>query len=439
MTLQIPTKEFIDSLNDKPYMLEYFTNGARFKVLKWHRGSRKTSLFLNHALIEAHKVKALYWIISPYYSQGKQTMWIDPNTYIFRWIPEEYLKTLQVNNTDCSITLPNGSVIKLVGADNPDSLRGPKPRGVYVDEYGEIAKRWGSTLREAIIEPSIRISKGYVHYAGTPKGNTEFEVLVDRGKKKNETWWSSVKTVEDTGIYSPEEIKEMEAGAINKDFFRQEYYCEVISGASSVFKNWRKCLTGTLNQPVYGHQYVAGVDLARTFDKTVITVVDIHTNTLVYFEALENTPWNIQKQKISTVIKAYNNAQTVVDATGVGDSFVQELINAGLPIQAYKISSNQIKRELIERLIMYLDNKYISLPDIDLLSTELDSFEYELTPNGNVTYSAPAGMHDDAVLSLALALTKVPSTPLPFYPHTEYDEAINRGYGLDPRTGYLTV
>ena len=33
---------------------------------------------------------------------------------------------------------------------------------------------------------------------------------------------------------------------------------------------------------------------------------------------------------------------------------------------------------------------------------EMEVFEYMLTPTG-VKYSAPAGMHDDAVISLALA------------------------------------
>lgn len=434
--MQIPTQEFLDSYNKYPYIKEYFQSTPKFKVIKWHRGSRKTTALLNDALIEVHKKKALYWIVSPYFNQGKKTMWQDPSTSIFRWIPIEYLPHLHINNSECSITFPNGSVLQLVGADNLNALRGPKPYGVWVDEYPEIAKRHGNELREAVLEPSIRSSGGFIRYFGTPKGHTDMELLLDRATTHKD-WWGSVKTVEDTGLYSPEEIKEIEKDAINKDFFRQEYYVEVIAGASSVFKGWKQCIKGSLRAPEFGHSYICGIDLARTQDRTVILVIDQHDNHVVYFESLEQTPWTQQKDRITTVIRKYNNAQTIVDATGVGDSFVEQLYMSGLPVSAFKISSNQVKRELIERTVMYLTNSYISMPQIDLLETELDSFEYQLTANGNVTYSAPEGMHDDGIIALALCLTKVNSFPTPWRSPTEYEMAMDRGYGVSDRTGYL--
>ena len=77
------------------------------------------------------------------------------------------------------------------------------------------------------------------------------------------------------------------------------------------------------------------------------------------------------------------------------------------------------------------------MPEIELLAKELDSFEYQITGSGNVTYGAPSGMHDDGVLSLALCLTKVNSYPTPWRPATDLEIAIDQGYGIDPRTGYL--
>lgn len=432
----IPTQEFRDAIEKYPYMYEYMENPSRFKVVKWHRGSRKTTLILNEAITKCLQLKGLYWIVSPYFNQGKKTMWQDPNTSIFRWIPEDYLKKLHVNNSECSITFPNGSVLQLVGADNLNALRGPKPYGVWVDEYPEIAKRSGTELREAILEPSIRSSGGFIRYFGTPKGYTDMEYLLDRSKTHKE-WWGSVKTVENTGLFTKDVIEQIEKDAINKDFFRQEYYVEVISGASSVFKGWKDCVKGKLRAPEFGHEYICGVDLARTQDRTVIIVIDKHDNHVVYFESLEQTPWTQQKERITRVIRQYNSAQTIVDATGVGDSFVDQLYMSGLPVQAFKISSNQVKRELIERTVMYLTNAYISMPNIELLEAELDSFEYQITANGNITYGAPNGMHDDAVLALALALTKINSYPSPWRSQTEYEIAIDKGFGVDERTGYL--
>jgi len=37
------------------------------------------------------------------------------------------------------------------------------------------------------------------------------------------------------------------------------------------------------------------------------------------------------------------------------------------------------------------------------MKRELETFEYEKTPSGNIVYSAPKGYFDDCVISLALA------------------------------------
>ena len=39
----------------------------------------------------------------------------------------------------------------------------------------------------------------------------------------------------------------------------------------------------------------------------------------------------------------------------------------------------------------------------DVLTSEMKRFEYQISPNGNITYGAPGGYHDDCVMALALA------------------------------------
>lgn len=429
------TAEYMDKL--KPYQREYLKAEPRFRVIMWHRGSHKTTDLLNFALSECVRVKGLYWFLSPYLNQGVATVWLDPNTSIFRWIPEELRKGLKINNSDHSITFPNGSVWQLKGADKPDSLRGPKPVGISVDEYGEIAKRWGSELREAILEPTIHASGGWIDYGGTPRGNNDFNHIFKLGQDdKQKDWWSSRQTVDDTDIYTEEEMESIKANAVHLDFVMQEYYCQVLDGASTVFKNHGACVSGELKEPIAQHQYVFGIDLARSFDRTAIVGFDTHTNHLVYFKTLQNVTWDTQKEEITTILTKYNNAQAVVDATGVGDSFTEQLALSGLNIYAFKITSNQVKRNLIERMAMYLENKYITYPDIHEIKEELDSFEYELTAANNITYSAPSGKHDDIVLAIALAVQMLNMTPVPFREITR--EAIVRNdMEVDEKTGYF--
>jgi hypothetical protein len=52
-------------------------------------------------------------------------------------------------------------------------------------------------------------------------------------------------------------------------------------------------------------------------------------------------------------------------------------------------------------LVAAVQKSEIAYPD-GVYVAEMEIFEYTYTPTG-VRYSAPAGMHDDAVVSLALA------------------------------------
>jgi len=55
----------------------------------------------------------------------------------------------------------------------------------------------------------------------------------------------------------------------------------------------------------------------------------------------------------------------------------------------------------MEELALTIQQQLIGVPE-GPITTELESFEYELTRTG-VRYSAPGGLHDDCVCALALA------------------------------------
>jgi phage FluMu gp28-like protein len=123
----------------------------------------------------------------------------------------------------------------------------------------------------------------------------------------------------------------------------------------------------------------------------------------------------------------------VVDATGVGDSFVESLFSEGLPIIPFKISSNLVKKNLVDKLKTYIENRYIFVPDIPELISELKTFEIKASSRSDVfLFSAPEGMHDDSVIALALAVSKLDSViqPIAMPDH-------GRQLSVDPHTGYV--
>ncbi|MEZ4617740.1 MAG: hypothetical protein R2867_19820 [Caldilineaceae bacterium] len=52
---------------------------------------------------------------------------------------------------------------------------------------------------------------------------------------------------------------------------------------------------------------------------------------------------------------------------------------------------------------MALEKREIELLNHDVLIAELEAYEAETLPSGLIRYGAPAGLHDDCVMSLLLA------------------------------------
>jgi hypothetical protein len=66
--------------------------------------------------------------------------------------------------------------------------------------------------------------------------------------------------------------------------------------------------------------------------------------------------------------------------------------------------TNISKSQLIQRLIVAIEQRQIAWPTgWTVLTDELKRYEYKITANGNITYNAPGGYHDDCVIALALA------------------------------------
>ena len=67
-------------------------------------------------------------------------------------------------------------------------------------------------------------------------------------------------------------------------------------------------------------------------------------------------------------------------------------------------TTSKSKPIIIEDLAMAFEQREISLQDVDWLVDELENFTYIYNVNTRaVQYSAPIGLHDDGVMSLALA------------------------------------
>lgn len=121
----------------------------------------------------------VYWHVMPTLKQAKLVAW-DMLKDFARPIPGH-----KANNSDLEITYPNGSKLRLIGADDPDSLRGPALSGVSLDEYSQIpAKTFGEILSKALAD-----HVGYGIFSGTIQGKDQLYATY-HAAKDDANWYA---------------------------------------------------------------------------------------------------------------------------------------------------------------------------------------------------------------------------------------------------------
>jgi phage FluMu gp28-like protein len=155
-----------------------------------------------------------------------------------------------------------------------------------------------------------------------------------------------------------------------------------------------------------------GVDLAKYQDFTVITVIDLHTFKVQKQERFNQIDWNLQKAKIEAMYLRYGKPLIYIDSTGVGDPIYEDLFRKGLRVDSFQFTERS-RKDLLNNLALKLEQDKIKIPDNDVLHNELMSMKYELTERGKIKLVVPEGLHDDCIMSLALACWNMPENPLP--------------------------
>lgn len=203
----------------------------RFRVVCAGRRWGKSVLSQLIVLKWATEQVGLYWIVSPTYKQSKQIHWRQLQQIIPRsWISKK-------NEVDLSITLANGSIIELKGAENPDALRGVKLRGLVVDEIASI-RNW-SWLWEEVLQGHLVDYQAPAIFISTPKGFNHFFQLFEQGSTVQGDYRSWRFTSYDNPYIPKEEIDRVKA-ELTEDTFAQEYLADFRKFTGLVYKEFER-------------------------------------------------------------------------------------------------------------------------------------------------------------------------------------------------------
>jgi phage FluMu gp28-like protein len=319
------------------------------------------------------------------------------------------------NLSRMTVEFPNGGEIIFRSLDNPDNARGYTADGVVIDECGVVKpEAWHEVLRPMLID-----TNGWAWMIGTPKGRNwffnEFQKAQSGDHPDYAAWQvptlgvairDGVLVRQPHPLENPDvpfsEIEQL-FKTLSERVFEQEILAQFVDLSGGVF---RRILEAATAQPqdgaIVGHDYIIGVDWGKSADFTVLTVIDTTTNEVCYLDRFNQIDYAIQTQRLTALCERFSPSNVIVERNSIGEPLIEQLYRAGLPVQPFQ-TTNATKATAIDALALAFERGDLRIINDAVLIAELQAYEMERLPSGLMRYNAPSGMHDDCVMSLALA------------------------------------
>lgn len=214
----------LNNINPRYLQKKLLDSESRKIVIVAHRRFGKTTLALMKILKSA-RPKTRFFYIAPTYRQAKVIAW----QMLCDMIPPEYIA--KRNEVELIITLLNGCVIELKGADNPDTLRGVGLHGCVLDEYAQM----NPSMWSEIIRPALTDKQGWAMFIGTPKGKNHFYDLFMNTPEEDRVMYKA----SETGIIPKEEL-EAAKSEMSTDEYEQEFECGWLYFSGQIYKEFNR-------------------------------------------------------------------------------------------------------------------------------------------------------------------------------------------------------
>ena len=363
---------------------------ARYAVIEASTKAGKTvgcmAWLLERALVDGGPNRNFWWV-APVYPQAKiayrrMKAGLTPGTFI-------------ANDSELTISLIGvGSAIWFKSGEKPDNLYGEDVFAAVIDEASRVREDSWNAVRS-----TVTATKGPVRIIGNVKGRTNWHYRMARRAEQGTPNMAYAKiTAYDAvagGVIELEEVEDAKA-TLPDNVFRQLYLAEPGDDAGNPFgyDHIGACVGPLSTEP----PVAIGIDLAKSSDWTVVVGLD-RKGSVCGFERWQDS-WDNTERRILGLI---GNVPTLIDSTGVGDPIVERLASRLSTVEGFLFSSAS-KQRLMEGLALAIQQRRVTFPD-GPIRAELEVFEYIHTRTG-VRYSAPEGLHDDCVCSLALAVQK---------------------------------
>ena len=216
--------------------LRALESGIKLAIWCWARRGGKDFTAFGYAVKKMVEQPMNVVLVFPKKDQGKNAFWDNVENDGFKTIehiPKELI--LRQDNTEMKITLINGSTFQVLGATDPEALRGANGKLYIFSEFVDIP-----VAAYDVIVPIVEVNGGQVIIQSTPKidgisGGT-FKMMFDEAEK-DPLEFASLVTAEE--YLSPEALARLQKKAILKNgndfFYRQEFLCDWGQASSTTY------------------------------------------------------------------------------------------------------------------------------------------------------------------------------------------------------------
>lgn len=371
-------KEFID---------RYIDSNELFGVVSSPRGSGKSLMGMNIML---------YWLLSDTNQKGA---WIAPVYNQARNVYDQIVQAstdiiTQSNRQDLAITFINGSSLKFLSADNPDTIRGFRFHYIILDEAAFIKEL---TITQNIL-PTLNPSGKKCLMISTPKGKNHFYQWFLKEESV------SMRFALSECPYVKRELIDEARKSLPPDIFKQEYEAQFVDSGNDVFVGIEKVSTiGIFTRERRGDAYV-GIDTGLVNDMSVLTIMS-PVGRVLWIEAINNRNLNDIAEEFMSLMGEFNILGGYIETNGVGRGMFDLVSRNFKKIKPWN-TTQENKTEMVRKLISDIENMSIELPSEDLcpeLHSEFSSYTYKLSPTGKLSFTHMPGTHDDYIDSLLMA------------------------------------
>ena len=333
------------------------------------------------------------------FKQDDLHVWLDLKDEKGNWLPGRYRQSV---------------FWELKSADNPEGLQTVGLDFLHMAESQDIKEAAWNKVRPTLNSPG-RLGRAIVE--GVPPESTQhwfarnYKIAKETPSLRREAFHAS--TFDNPYLTEDDKLEiHEEKAALTEGIWDRFYMAKQPEGAGNFFRN----ITAAYSKGSYemvapepGRHYVAGLDLGRSNDPTVMIIKDRVSRHSVSAVELIKTDWSLQVETVKREAEKWGIEEIYMDSTGMGGQFgedvlYRELMEQSIPVIGYNFTQGK-KYQLFLDYAISLEKETVAFPQswVKLIS-QLEDIAHRETSNRGHTFYTVSGARDDWVDAECLAL-----------------------------------